>query len=218
MFITQIYGTLLGAVVNYAVMISIVNDNRDLLANTNGNSSWSGAGIQAYNTNATSWALAKYLYTLGSTYSIIPFGILIGAVLVAIQRVLVNVRHTVGLLFSITKVSQFVPQVRGFPLDRINLPQLLQYAGFVPYNQPQTCIILSGIIAGVFMQFYIRNYHPRIYKHYSYLVTSAWDGGSLTCLFILSFAVFGAAGRSIPFPQWWGNNVNGNLDLCPVPE
>lgn len=202
MFLTQIYGTLIGAVVNYAVMISIVNDNRDLLANTNGNSSWSGASIQSYNTNATSWALAKYLYTAGSRYAVVPFGVLIGAALVVVQRVVVI----------------FAPKVRGFSLDRINLPQLLQYAGFIPYNQSQTCIILSGIIAGVFMQFYLRNYHPRIFKNYSYLVTSAWDGGSLTCLFILSFAVFGAAGRAVPFPQWWGNNVKGNLDLCPTPE
>ncbi|EGX88236.1 oligopeptide transporter, putative [Cordyceps militaris CM01] len=161
MFLTQIYGTLIGAVVNYAVMISIVNDNRDLLANTNGNSSWSGASIQSYNTNATSWALAKYLYTAGSRYAVVPFGVLIGAALVVVQRVVVI----------------FAPKVRGFSLDRINLPQLLQYAGFIPYNQSQTCIILSGIIAGVFMQFYLRNYHPRIFKNYSYLVTiisSSW--------------------------------------------
>ncbi|KAM3562964.1 hypothetical protein MY1884_001509 [Beauveria asiatica] len=202
MFTTQIYGTLLGAVVNYAVMVSIVNDNRHLLANTNGNSSWSGASLQSFNTSATSWALAKYLYTLGSTYAAVPFGVLFGAGLVVIHGVVVF----------------FVPKVYGFSLNSINLPQLLQYAGFVPYNQSQTCIILSGIIAGLFTQFYLRNYHQRVFKNYSYLITSAWDGGSLTCLFILSFAVFGAAGRSVPFPQWWGNNVKGNLDLCPVPE
>jgi hypothetical protein len=34
----------------------------------------------------------------------------------------------------------------------------------------------------------------------------------------MSFAVFGAAGKSRPFPQWWGNNVNGNYDLCPSSE
>ncbi len=100
MFVTQIYGTLLGAIVNYAVMISIVNDNRDLLANTNGNSSWSGASIQSYNTNATSWALAKYLYTLGSTYAIVPFGILIGAGLVVLQRILVIVSGGTSLAYS----------------------------------------------------------------------------------------------------------------------
>lgn len=64
MFTTQIYGTIIGGFINYAVMISIVKSNRDVLVDSNGNSSWSGAGIQAYNTNASSWALAKYLYVL----------------------------------------------------------------------------------------------------------------------------------------------------------
>lgn len=62
MFLTQIYGTILGGFVNYAVMISIVTSQRELLVDSNGDSSWSGATIQSYNTNATSWALAKYLY------------------------------------------------------------------------------------------------------------------------------------------------------------
>ena len=61
MFLTQIYGTVLGGFINYAVMISIVSGNRALLTNGNGNSSWSGAQIQAYNTNAASWALSPYL-------------------------------------------------------------------------------------------------------------------------------------------------------------
>lgn len=96
------------------------------------------------------------------------------------------------------------------------MPQLLQYAGYIPYNMSQTCIIFSSIITGFFSQYYLRNYRPHIFKEYMYLVTGAFDGGSLFVLFILSFAVFGAGGRTIPFPEWWGNNVSGNLDLCPV--
>lgn len=50
-----------------------------------------------------------------------------------------------------------------------------------------------------------------------YLVTGAWDGASLTVLFILSFAVFGAGGPAFPFPTWWGNNAEtGFYDHCPV--
>lgn len=70
-------------------------------------------------------------------------------------------------------------------------------------------------MAGFFVQYYLRNYKPRIFKEYSYMVTGAFDGGALLGLFILSFAVFGAGGKEIPFPKWWGNNVDGNLDLCP---
>lgn len=88
MFLTQIYGTILGGFVNYAVMISIVNSNRELLVNGNGNSSWSGATMQSYNTNAASWALAGYLYKSGSTYSMVPVGLAIGAGAVLLHRII----------------------------------------------------------------------------------------------------------------------------------
>lgn len=87
MFLTQIYGTVLGGFINYAVMIGIVNGNRDLLVNSNGNASWSGATMQSYNTNATSWALASYLYGSGGLYEMVPIGLAIGAGLVLVHRI-----------------------------------------------------------------------------------------------------------------------------------
>ncbi|CRG91734.1 Oligopeptide transporter 1 [Talaromyces islandicus] len=200
MFVTQIYGTVLGAFINYAVMISIVDNNRDLLISGNGDASWSGATVQSYNTNAVSWALAKYLYEAGSTYQIVPIGLAVGAGLVMIHRAVVY----------------FVPKIRRVSLTDFNFPQFIQYAGYIPYNQSQTCVIFSQLLAGFFVQFYLRNYKPRIFKDYSYMIAGAFDGASLTVLFILSFAVFGAGGRSVPFPAWWGNNINGNYDFCPV--
>ena len=103
-------------------------------------------------------------------------------------------------------------------MDDLNFPQFIQYCGYIPYNQSQTCVIFSQIIAGFFCQFYLRNYKPRIFKDYMYLITGAWDGAALSALFIMSFAVLGAGGPSIPFPTWWGNNVDGNYDWCPVAE
>lgn len=96
------------------------------------------------------------------------------------------------------------------------MPQFIQYAGYIPYNASQTCVIFSQLIAGFFVQFYLRNYRPNIFKNFSYLVTGALDGASLTALFILSFAVFGAGGPPVAFPSWWGNNSDGYFDLCPV--
>lgn len=202
MFLTQIYGTILGGFINYAVMISIVSNNRALLADGDGNSSWSGATLQSYNTNATSWALASYLYKIGGRYQLVPVGLAVGAGLVVVHRIFVR----------------FVPKIGSFSTWEINMPQLIQYCGYIPYNASQTCVLFSQVIAGFFVQFYLRNYRPRIFKDYSYLITGAFDGASLTALFILSFAVFGAGGPAVPFPSWWGNNVNGNYDLCPVPE
>ncbi|KAJ5782256.1 hypothetical protein N7457_004030 [Penicillium paradoxum] len=202
MFLTQIYGTILGGFINYAVMISIVSGNRELLTGGNGNSSWSGATIQSYNTNAASWALAPYIYKAGTPYGVVPIGIAVGAGIVIIHRIL----------------YQFIPKIGKFDVSEINMPQFIQYAGFIPYNQSQTCVIFSWIIGGFYVQYFLRNYRPRIFKDYSYLIAGAFDGASLTVLFILSFAVFGAGGPSHPFPSWWGNNQKGNYDWCPVAE
>ncbi|KAB5559610.1 OPT oligopeptide transporter [Coniochaeta sp. 2T2.1] len=204
MFLTQVYGTVIGGFINYAVMISIVSGNREVLTDSNGNSSWSGATIQSYNTNATSWALARYLYKAGGMYEMVPVGIAIGAALVVAHRIF----------------AYFVPKIKGIGTNELNLPQLIQYAGYLPYNQSQTCVLLSWIIAGFYTQFYLRNYKPRIFKDYSYIIAGAFDGASLLALFILSFAVFGAGGPSVPFPKWWGNNGDdyGYYDLCPMAE
>ncbi|KAJ6186425.1 hypothetical protein N7519_007726 [Penicillium mononematosum] len=202
MFLTQLYGTILGGFVNYAIMNSIVSSNRALLVDGNGNSSWSGATVQSYNTNATSWALAPYIYKIGTPYGAVPVGLAAGAAAVVIHRIL----------------YQLVPKIGKFDISEINLPQFIQYAGYIPYNQSQTCVLFTWITAGFYVQYYLRNYRPRIFREYSYLITGAFDGASLTVLFILSFAVFGAAGVSHPFPSWWGNNENGNYDWCPVAE
>jgi hypothetical protein len=100
MFMTQIYGTVLGGFINYAVMISIVSGNKELLADTNGDASWSGATIQSYNTNASTWALAGYLYKQGQTYSIVPYGLAIGAAIVIAHRITVIVRSLSPLCTS----------------------------------------------------------------------------------------------------------------------
>ncbi|CEO58551.1 Putative Oligopeptide transporter 3 [Penicillium brasilianum] len=202
MFLTQMYGTILGAFVNYAVMISIVSGNKELLTSGNGNSAWSGATLQAYNTNATSWALSSYLYKIGRQYELVPLGLLIGAGAVVAHRIF----------------YQFVPKIGKFDVSEINMPQFIQYAGYLPYNQSQTCVIYSWVIAGFYVQYYLRNWHPKIFKDYSYLITGAFDGASLTVLFILSFAVFGAAGSAVSFPTWWGNNADGNYDWCPTSD
>ncbi|KAJ5146773.1 cytochrome P450 [Penicillium atrosanguineum] len=133
-FLTQIYDTVLGGFISYTIMISIVTRNKALLVNGNGDASWGGANIQAYDTNATSWALASYLYKIGAQYQMVPIGMAIGAAAVVVQ---------------------FVSEVRGFKTAEINIPQIVQYAGFISYNQSQTCLIFSLMVSGLFVQYYL---------------------------------------------------------------
>ncbi|PPQ87336.1 hypothetical protein CVT25_002085 [Psilocybe cyanescens] len=74
--------------------------------------------------------------------------------------------------------------------------------------------ITSSIIVGLVSQLWLRKYHPGWYKKYNYILGGALDGGAQVMIFILSFAVFGAAGTERPFPNWAGNPAAGNVDYC----
>jgi hypothetical protein len=101
MFLTQCWGTIFGGFISYVVMVSIVTSNAEVLADSDGNSSWSGATIQSYNTNATAWALASYLYKAGQPYFMIPVGLAVGMAAVVAHKIFAHVsliahliRHT----------------------------------------------------------------------------------------------------------------------------
>ncbi|KAI2638736.1 putative OPT peptide transporter Mtd1 [Hypomontagnella submonticulosa] len=192
MFGTQIYGTLLGAGLNYAVMTSIVNNQREILLDPAGNNVWSGAFIQSLNSQAVTWALAKQMYGTAGRYLIVPLGIIIGLAVPILHWGLVRV----------------FPRLRQWP---INTAIILQYAGYNYFGN--TSWIWSTIAVGIFSQLWLRRRMPGIYNKYNYLIGAALDGGSQLVIFILSFAVFGASGTTYPFPTWWGN-PSGNPDHC----
>ncbi|KAF2663875.1 OPT peptide transporter Mtd1 [Microthyrium microscopicum] len=192
MFATQIYGTLLGAGLNYVVMTSIVTSKREILLDPEGNSIWSGATIQSLNTQAVTWALAKQVYGANSRYFIVPLGLII------------------GLAFPVVHwgLNKLYPPLRKLP---INTAIIASYAG--QYVIGNTSWIWSSIIVGVFSQLYLRRRLPRIYNEYNYLIGAALDGGAQIVVFILSFAVLGASGKNVPFPTYFGN-PSGNPDHC----
>ncbi|TPX15929.1 uncharacterized protein E0L32_000263 [Thyridium curvatum] len=192
MFATQVYATLLGAGLNYAVMTTIVTNQRDILLDPLGNSIWSGSFIQSLNAQAITWALAKDMYSRDGPYLIVPLGIVIG--------LLLPVMHWAAI--------KVFPRLEKWPL---NTALIAQYAGYVVFGT--TSWIWSSIAVGVFSQFWLRRRVPRIYNKYNYLIGAALDGGAQIVIFILSFAVYGASGTAHPFPTWWGN-PDGNPDHC----
>jgi hypothetical protein len=192
MFATQIYGTLLGAGLNYVVMTSIVTNKREILLNPEGNSIWSGSLIQSLNTQAVTWALAKQVYGVHSRYFLVPLGLIIG----------------LALPFLHWGLNKLYPPLRKYPL---NTAIIASYAGLNFVGN--TSWVWSSIAVGIFSQLYLRRRLPRIYNKYNYLIGAALDGGSQIIIFILSFAVFGASGKNVSFPTYWGNPA-GNPDHC----
>lgn len=62
--------------------------------------------MQSYNTNATSWALASYLYKIGGRYELVPVGLAVGAAAVVIHRVIYHVRYLCSSLLYLKLTSE----------------------------------------------------------------------------------------------------------------
>ncbi|KAJ8516828.1 hypothetical protein ONZ45_g5896 [Pleurotus djamor] len=195
MFITQVWGTILGAAINYAVMASVVDAQRETLLSPTGTNVWSGQVPQSLNSAAVTWSLAKQLYSFDGPYWIVPMSLLIGMVPTFFQWL----------------ISRRWPKIGPIQVDNIMLPIIYMYSAWMSVGVNST--ITSSIIVGLVSQLWLRRYHPGWYRKYNYIL-GALDGGAQIMIFILSFAVFGASGAERPFPNWAGNPAQGNVDYC----
>ncbi|KZV74603.1 OPT superfamily oligopeptide transporter [Peniophora sp. CONT] len=196
LFGVQMWGTIIGAIVNYVVMNSIVSAQREILLDPIGTNVWSGQTVQSLNSNAVTWALAKELYGPGGPYFIIPMGLFIGA----------------GVTFFQWLLHKRFPVVFGVRVDSVMLPLIYMYSSWM--SSGVNSVVMSQIIIGITSQVWLRRYHPGWYRKYNYILGGALDGGAQVMIFLLSFAVFGASGQERPFPSWAGNAALGNKDYC----
>ena len=81
-FLVQILGCIVGALLNYVMMLSIIKNQREDLLSLSGTRLWSGQNAQSYNFNAIAWgALGREMFSPGKTYYMVPVALAIGAVL-----------------------------------------------------------------------------------------------------------------------------------------
>ncbi|KAI8648228.1 hypothetical protein NCS57_01490700 [Fusarium keratoplasticum] len=192
-FTTQVIGCILGALLNYVMMISIVDNQSPILKSAEGTNIWSGAQIQQFNTLAIAWSIAPKMFSIGARYQWVTIAFFIG--------------FLAPLPFYI--MHRLFPKSKIWPY--LNSSIILWYLGylFVGLNAS----ITSYYILGAFGQFYLRRYRPKAFVKWNYLVSAALDGGTQVMVFIATFAVFGGSGKSVPFPEWAGNKPD-NLDYC----
>ncbi|KAK7022840.1 hypothetical protein VNI00_016921 [Paramarasmius palmivorus] len=196
MFLSQLWGTVLGVAVNYIVMITVVDSQREVLLDPRGTNVWSGQSVQSLNSAAVTWSLAKQLYGPDGPYLVIPLGLVLGAIPTMIQFL----------------ISKRWPVIGGVRVDSLILPIVWNFANWMTTGV--TSVMTSIIAVGLVSQLWLRRYHPGWYKKYNYILGGALDGGSQVMIFILAFAVFGASGVERPFPAWAGNPAKGNVDYC----
>jgi hypothetical protein len=183
------------------MMITIVHNNREVLKDPVGTRVWSGWIIQQLNSGSVAMgARGKDLFSYGreSGYWIIPFAMFMG----------LFAPLPFWLTWKIAGPRSRVGKIAKY----FNLPIITLYIGYLPYSvngQWWTCLVI-----GFLSQWWLRTHRPKWFIKYNYLLSAALDGGSQVILFILSFAVFGASGATVPFPYWWGNPEHVSVDHC----
>jgi len=200
-FLVQIIGTVVGAVLNYVMMLSIIKANRPALLSVAGTRLWSGQNAQSYNSNAIAWgALAGPMFSSpNGTYKIVPIALAIGIFLPLPFYFAHRLRPTWGF-------------------KHINTAVIMQYSCFLAVGVNTS--VNASMFLGVLSQWWVRTRYPRWFTKYNYIVAGALDGGTQVIVFILNFAIFGAAGNAFAFPTWWGNpSLDDNLstDRCMAP-
>ncbi|KAF7799543.1 hypothetical protein EIP86_010780 [Pleurotus ostreatoroseus] len=184
-FLMQMIGTVVGAILNYIMMLSIINNNRDALLSISGTRLWSGQNAQGYNSNAISWgALGPQMFGPHALYRMVPISLAIGVVL--------------PLPFW---VAHKIWPKAGF--QNFNTSIIMQYSCYMSVGINTS--VNPAMVLGIFSQWWVRTRYPRWFTKYNYIVAAALDGGTQVISFILNFAVFGAAGTAHSFPEWWGN-------------
>ncbi|KAK3332397.1 OPT superfamily oligopeptide transporter [Cercophora scortea] len=193
-FVAQLVGTCVGAVLNWVMMNSIVENQREVLLSVEGTNVWSGQNVQTYNAQAVAWGGAgDEMFGRDGVYWMVPMGLLFGLI--------APIPFWIG--------HKFFPHLR---LDYFNTFIICTWLGVlsVGINSSLTAYFVFGFLA----QGYIRRYRPLLFAKWNLIVAAGIAGGCSLIVFILTFAVFGGSGTERPFPAWWGNNNQGNADRC----
>ncbi|CAB4424935.1 unnamed protein product [Rhizophagus irregularis] len=195
MFISQLYGTVVGGFMNYWVLRLIISSKRQFLDGTmeDPTGQVSGYHTQVFNTASIVWGLIGPARTFGpnSPYHPLLWGFLIG-VFVPIPFYLLHRKY---------------PKYR---FDLVNVPLICNGLQLIP--ESYTNFIIMGFLASFASQFYAYRYKNKLWKKYNYVISASFDSASqMVSLFIF---IFFNGIIQIKFPEWWGNNRESQGERC----
>ncbi|KZP11804.1 OPT superfamily oligopeptide transporter [Athelia psychrophila] len=193
-FTAQIIGTLFGAVLNFVLMNTIIDIQTPILLSPEGSNIWSGQQPQQYNSQAVAWGgFAHEIFASGKRYQWVSWSYLAG----------------LAAPVPFWLVHRYCPKLRA---DYYYTPIIIGAIGVLSVGINSS--ITSYFAVSWFSQWFLRTHYPRWFAKYNYILAAALDGGTQVMVFILSFAVAGAAGTAHLFPEWAGAYQEGNYDRC----
>ncbi|EIN08007.1 OPT oligopeptide transporter [Punctularia strigosozonata HHB-11173 SS5] len=192
-FAVQTIGTIIGGVLNYVIMRTVLSSQRDILLDVQGSNVWSGQQVQSYNSDAIAWgALGKPLYATGTRYGFVPYMLLAG----------------LGFPIPFWWLHKKYP---NFGWNNVFTPILVAELGYLSVGINSS--VFTSFALAIFSQWYLRKYRATWFRKYNFLLSAALDGGTQVMVFVWTFAVGGGSGTVHPFPTW-ALNPTGNPDYC----
>ena len=179
MIVAQLYGTVIGAVINNCVCIWAESLLSNVLFIAE---DWTPSGFDGFYSAGAIWGAIgpQRFFGIGSKYESLLWFFLIGAGLPIIPWI--------GNKLYKADFWHY-----------INIPVLASGGVSFP-GMFQNAVIAPLLVAWIF-QYYIFNHHPEWWKKYNYIFASASDAGvSLTVLILAILAQYG-----VSFPNWAGN-------------
>ncbi|CAK5272524.1 unnamed protein product [Mycena citricolor] len=193
-FTVQAIGSIVGALLNFVLMKTIISTHRTILLDVQGSNIWSGQQVQSFNTAAIAWgALGKPLYATGTMYGFIPYMLFVGLACPIPFWLLHKKYPTVGF-------------------NKVFTPVLTAELGYLAVGINSS--VFTSFCLAIFSQFYLRKYRATFFRKYNFLLSAALDGGTSVMIFVFTFAVAGASGKTTPFPTWALNPASRNPDYC----
>ncbi|KAJ6010561.1 Oligopeptide transporter [Penicillium sp. IBT 35674x] len=192
-FFSQIFGTLMGIPINYAVIRWVMDTKGDYLTGvkTDPLNQWTGQSLRTSNTMGVQYAVLgpKRLFA-EAEMTPLPWSFLVGAVIPPILFIF----------------HRFFPRLR---IDLWNVS--IFFGGLAMFYGNLSTGYTSAIIGGYVVMYWAYRHHFEVWKRYNYLIAAAFDAGfNLNMLLIFFF--FGA-GKQISMPKWWGNDGD-SVERC----
>jgi len=192
-FTVQTIGTVIGGLLNFVIMKTVLAANREILKDVQGTNVWSGQQVQSYNSAAIAWgALGKPLYATGTRYGFVPYMLLAG----------------LGFPIPFWFLHRRWPK---FGWNLVFTPIVVAELGILSVGINSS--LFTSFVLAVFSQYYLRKYRATWFRKYNFLLSAALDGGTSVMVFVYTFAVGGGSGTIRPFPNW-ALNPKGNPDYC----
>ncbi|KAH7036100.1 OPT oligopeptide transporter protein-domain-containing protein [Linnemannia elongata] len=193
-FFSQIWGTLIGVPVNYAVIRWVIDTKRPYLNGTQRDplGQWTGQAPRMYLNQGIQYGTVGPTRLFQDTiYSPLRWGFLLGVV----TPIIIYLLH------------------RRFPKAKFQLwHSTIFFSSMETFYGNLSTGPLSSIIGGFVCMFYVFRYKHDFWVKYNYLVGAAADTG-LSLAILAIFVIFGSSSKVIEMPEWWGNDSE-SIEKC----